>query len=105
MLECMPNGTVTFLDPRSQPAAAQVPYTARFHPPATGNPIRVGLFANGFPDSVAFLGYVEAALAALLPPGTTFQHHNKGNASAVASAEQLTAVVAGADAVVAAYGH
>ncbi len=100
-----PHGTVTFLDPRSQPAAAPVPYTAQFRAPSAGDPIRIGLFANGFPDSVAFLGHVETALAALLPLGTTFQHHNKGNASAVASAEQLSALVAGADAVVAAYGH
>ncbi len=100
---------ITYLDPRSQPAATPLPYTARWSAASdgepNGEPIRIGLFANGFPDSVAFLGHIEAALSPLLPAGTVFVHRNKGNASAVATSEQIHGLAEQSDAVVAAYGH
>jgi hypothetical protein len=64
----------------------------------------VALFANGFPDSVAFLEHVEKALSHELP-GVRFVHLDKGNASALASDEHLTTIADTCSAVVAAYGH
>lgn len=64
----------------------------------------VGLFANGFPDSVAFSEHVGRALQACLP-GLQVRVWNKGNASALASSEQLDEIAAECAAVVAAYGH
>lgn len=64
----------------------------------------VALFANGFPDSVAFLEHVEKALSHELP-GITFVHYDKGNASALASEEHLSSIAESCSAVVAAYGH
>jgi hypothetical protein len=64
----------------------------------------VGLFANGFPDSVAFLEHVGAALTAALP-GVGVRLWNKGNASALASEQHLGEIQAECTAVVAAYGH
>ncbi len=48
----------------------------------------VGLFANGFPDSVAFLEHIGAALTRAIP-GLDVKLWNKGNASALASQQQL----------------
>jgi hypothetical protein len=64
----------------------------------------IGLFANGFPDSVAFSEHVGRALEAHLP-GVQVRVWNKGNASALASAEQLAEIAGACSAVVAAYGH
>ena len=64
----------------------------------------VALFANGFPDSVAFLEHVEKALSHELP-GINFVHYDKGNASALASEEHLSSIAESCSAVVAAYGH
>jgi hypothetical protein len=64
----------------------------------------VGLFANGFPDSVNFLEHVGAAIERELP-GVSVQLWNKGNASALASEEHLAQITASCSAVVAAYGH
>ena len=70
----------------------------------TDGPLTVGLLANGFPDSVAFLDHVEKSLAATLP-SASFRRFDKGNASAVISDAMLDDVVAECQAVVAAYGH
>ena len=64
----------------------------------------IGLFANGFPDSVAFLEHVGAALQRSLP-GVGVKLWNKGNASALASEQHLGEIQAECTAVVAAYGH
>lgn len=64
----------------------------------------IGLFANGFPDSVAFSEHVGRALQAQLP-GVQVRVWNKGNASALASDEQLAEIAGECAAVVAAYGH
>ena len=64
----------------------------------------IGLFANGFPDSVAFLEHVGAALQRAVP-GICVKMWNKGNASALASERHLGEIQAECTAVVAAYGH
>jgi hypothetical protein len=94
--------TVTFVDPRAEPGAPVEVYALGLDLDA--GPVTIGLLANGFPDSVAFLTHVEAALADALPHAT-FRSWNKGNASAVVSAAMLDELVASCDAVVAAYGH
>lgn len=90
-----------FLDPRGVPSRPFEPYdlTAELQP---GD--RVALFANGFPDSVAFLEHLDKALSHELP-GVDFVHFDKGNASALASEEHLSTIAAECSAVVAAYGH
>ena len=90
-----------FLDPRGVPSRPIEPYglTAELNEGDT-----VALFANGFPDSVAFLEHVEKALSHELP-GVNFLHLDKGNASALASDEHLSTIADSCSAVVAAYGH
>ena len=92
---------VQFVDPRGEPAAAAEPYELA-DPLDDG--VVVGLMANGFPDSVAFLDRVEEALGATVP-GATFRRYDKGNASALASDELLDTIAAECRTVVAAYGH
>lgn len=90
-----------FMDPRGVPSRPIDPYelTAELNEGDS-----VALFANGFPDSVAFLEHVEKALAHELP-GVHFLHFDKGNASALASEEHLSTIADTCSAVVAAYGH
>ncbi len=90
-----------FLDPRGVPTRPLEPYdlTAELN---EGD--AVALFANGFPDSVAFLDHVEKALSHELP-GVEFVRLDKGNASALASEDDLRTIADGCSAVVAAYGH
>lgn len=94
--------SVTFVDPRAEPGAAVDPYTLQADLDVDG--LTIGLLANGFPDSVAFLDQIEAALADLLP-AATFKRWDKGNASAVAGPDMLADMAGSCHAVVAAYGH
>ncbi len=65
---------------------------------------RIGLLANGFPDSVEFLAALGESLKALRP-GIAIHAYNKGNAS-IAAGEQLLGEIGGeCVGVVAAYGH
>lgn len=93
---------ITFLDPRSEPGAPVEPYD--LHVDAEAAPLTIGLVANGFPDSEAFLDQVEKALAVAVP-AASFRRWNKHNASSVISDTMLDEVVADCQAVVAAYGH
>lgn len=90
-----------FLDPRGVPSRVIEPYDLSAD---LRDGDSVALFANGFPDSVAFLDQVEQALGARLP-GVSFLRLNKGNASALASDEHLTTIADSCSAVVGAYGH
>jgi hypothetical protein len=92
---------VEFLDPRADPGTAVEPYALSLD---LAQPVTIGLLANGFPDSVAFLDHVGAVLAAALP-AATFRRYDKGNASAVASDQLLDGITAECRAVVTAYGH
>ena len=93
---------IEFVDPRAEPGMPVEAYTLALD--SVEGPIEVGLLANGFPDSVAFLDHVEKALAERLP-GATFLRYDKGNASSVISDSMLDQVVDECTAVVAAYGH
>lgn len=94
--------SITFVDPRAEPGAEIEPYALQADLDADG--LTIGLLANGFPDSVAFLDQVEKALAEALPEAT-FRRWDKGNASAVASPAMLEEMRSTCQAVVAAYGH
>jgi hypothetical protein len=93
---------IEFVDPRAEPGTPVEPYLLGVD--LTTGGAHVGLLANGFPDSVAFLDHVGAALAEELP-GVTFHRYDKGDASSVVSDEMLDTIVAECRAVVAAYGH
>lgn len=67
-------------------------------------PLTIGLLANGFPDSEAFLDHVQKALADAVPHAS-FHRYNKRNASAVVTDAMLDTIVAECQAVVGAYGH
>ena len=95
-------GVIEFLDPRAEPGTPVEPFTLSIDLSSGGGDI--GLLANGFPGSVAFLEHVAAALAEVVP-GATFHRYDKGDASSVVSDEMLDTIVAECRAVVAAYGH
>lgn len=90
-----------FIDPRGERSGPIHPYGLR-----TGltSGTRLGLFANGFPGSVEFLEQVGQAVSRLVP-GLEVQLWNKGNASALASPEDLAEISDTCAAVIAAYGH
>jgi len=90
-----------FVDPQAKPMQAAEPYT--LSTPLREAPV-IGLMANGFPGSVAFLSHIETAIASQVA-GSTFVHWNKGNASRLATADELAALAAECDAVIGAYGH
>ena len=93
---------IQFVDPRAKTSTPVDPYdlSVDLHDEAAV----IGLFANGFPDSVAFLDQVEAALAVSLP-NAAFRRYNKGGASSIASDEMIDTITSECNAVVAAYGH
>ncbi len=93
---------IEFLDPRAEPSAPIELYTPRIDPQT--RPVSIGLLANGFPDSVAFLTQIEEALRRELPDAE-FHHYNKGDASIVVPDEMLDRISRECQAVVAAYGH
>lgn len=90
-----------FLDPRAEPLAVAEPYElSRQLDPGT----TIGLLANGYPDSVAFLTHVEAALSEAFE-GLRFKHYDKGNASVVVNENMIADIKKECHAVIAAYGH
>lgn len=95
-----------FVDPRSPNADPADPYelSIELSADADAGQITIGLLANGFPDSVAFLDHVETALGQRLPE-VRFARYDKGNASIVAPDAMLDEITERCDAVVAAYGH
>jgi hypothetical protein len=96
------NGVIEFLDPRADPGTPVQPYSLSID--LTAGAADIGLLANGFPGSAAFLDHVAAAMAETLP-GATFSRYDKGDPSSVASDQMLDTIVAECRAVVAAYGH
>lgn len=69
-----------------------------------GSGATIGLFANGFSDSAAFLTKIENTLASRLDKAS-FVHMDKGNASRLATDDEVATIAEQCDAVVAAYGH
>ena len=92
---------IEYLDPRAEPGVPVEPFGLSAD---LDGAVDIGLLANGFPDSVAFLEHVEEALRARLPDAR-FHHYNKGDASSVVSDQLLDTIVGECRAVVAAYGH
>ena len=93
--------SIEFHDPRAEP---MVP-AERYEPRADlSRPVVVGLLANGFPDSEAFLEAMERALADRLPQAS-FRHFNKRNASIRVTPAMLEEITAECSVAVAAYGH
>ncbi len=93
---------VTFVDPRGVPATPVESYDLSVDPTAPGR--RVGLLANGFPDSVRFLRAVERALAARLPDAE-FELFDKRDPTTVVSDVLRDQIDQHCDMVAAAYGH
>ncbi len=93
---------ITFLDPRAEPGLATDPYDVSIDPSAPG--VRIGLLANGFPDSAKFLHHVEAALTRALPDAE-FVFADKGDPTTVVSDAMIDDLRDRCGAVVAAYGH
>ena len=93
---------ISFVDPRSEPGVAIEDYGLAID--VESGPVTIGLVANGFPDSEAFLDQVEKALAVAVP-AASFRRWNKHNASSIISDEMLDEVIDDCQAVVAAYGH
>jgi len=93
--------SIQYFDPRAEPMAVAEPYVLRSD---LNGPIVVGLLANGFPDSEAFLEVLEPALAERLPEAS-FRHFNKGNASILVSQHMLKAITENCSVAIAAYGH
>lgn len=94
--------TVEFVDPRAEPGVAIEPYALRLD--AGRADLTIGVVANGFPDSVAFLEELAPALRDTLP-GARVVAFAKPNPSVVANDTLLDAMAAECDGVVAAYGH
>lgn len=90
-----------FCDPRGERSGTVHPYEVAASL-SVGS--QIGLFANGFPGSVDFLGHIGAAVERHAP-GLTTQLWNKGNASALATTEDLDEISDTCSAVIAAYGH
>lgn len=65
---------------------------------------RIGLLANGFPDSMAFLDAVARAFTAAAPD-TRFVRVEKMSPPTPLTPEQVRMLTDDCDAVIAAYGH
>ena len=85
--------TIEFHDPRGEQRRASEAYALALDCEAA---VTIGLLANGFPDSVAFLDAVESALV---------RRYAKPGASAPASADLVARIAGECDALVTAYGH
>ena len=94
--------TVKFLDPRAEPGLPVDPY--RLGLDVTSGPVDIGLLANGFPDSVAFLDQVRPPWRRRSRrPGSTAG--TRGTPRSSAPDAMLAEIPAECRAVVAAYGH
>jgi hypothetical protein len=94
---------IEFHDPRGEVKRESFPYELSLQ--VTGsNQTKIGLLANGFPDSEAFLDQIACVLRET-EPGVEIERYNKGNASIPAPAEMLEDIRKDCHAVIAAYGH
>ncbi|MFO1188119.1 MAG: hypothetical protein U1E97_00645 [Alphaproteobacteria bacterium] len=94
--------SIVYLDPSAEPGVPVEPYLCRLS--ASDETPSIGLLANGYPDSVPFLGHLEAALKALLPRAG-FHQYNKRNAGIVCPPDLMAKIKAENTALVAAWGH
>ncbi len=93
--------TIQFVDPRAKPGAAEEPYELSVN--LTGDQT-IGLLANGFPDSVRFLDFVEQGIQATFPK-LRINRYNKGDATSIAGDQILSSIADECLAVITAYGH
>ena len=93
---------IEFHDPEAPSAVENTPYELSV--PVRGQAIEIGLLANGFPDSEAFLGHLGEALHQL-EPGIRVHAVNKGNPTIPAVGPILEDLKSRCAGVVAAYGH
>jgi hypothetical protein len=93
---------IAFIDPRPPTRLAVDPFVPRPHD-RDGGARTIGLLANGFPDSAAFLTHLAAALDDV---HTEFTWHavTKARPPDPLTDDQLAALTR-CDAVIAAYGH
>ena len=93
--------TIQFHEPRADARKPDQPYRCRLAQAAEPT---LGLLANGFPDSEAFLDAIAAAIMQARP-GVRIRRYNKHGASVPAQPDLIDTIVAECDAVVTAYGH
>ncbi len=93
--------TIQYVDPRGVPAKPADPYELGV---SLGPDTVVGLLANNFHDSIAFLDEVEAALHAQYPSIAT-KRYKKRNASDIASDDLLAKIRSECHGLITAYGH
>lgn len=93
--------SISFHDPRGTSRVTAEPYTCKHA--LIGTPT-IGLLANNFPDSEAFLDAVQRALANALP-SARFARYLKPSASVPANAAMVERIATECDALVTAYGH
>ena len=93
--------SIEFHDPRANPSIAATPYNLQHT--LQGN-ISVGLLANGFPDSEAFLDEVENSLIKALPDAS-IRRYNKHGASVPANDKLMDQIKNECDVFLSAYGH
>lgn len=93
---------IEFHNPEANVATEPIAYELAV--PVRGANVEIGLLANGFPDSVPFLGHLAEALRAL-EPGIRVAHFDKGNPTVPAGEALVREVASRCAGVVAAYGH
>ena len=93
--------SIEFHDPRAKPATPASPYLLSTD---LQGEITIGLLANGFPDSEAFLDEIDEVLAKKLP-GSTIKRYNKHGASVPANDTLMEKIADECDVFLSAYGH
>ena len=93
---------VSFVDPRSPVGGALRAFDELALRPVPKRPT-IGLLANGFPDSAAFLDALGTEIAAVVE-GASFERVTKVSPPTPLTEEQLTQL-SSCHAVIAAYGH
>ena len=94
---------IEYHNPSAAVSVEPVPYDLSV--PVDGDTkTRIGLLANGFPDSVEFLNEIGAAIEALRP-GISIIAYNKRNATMPASEQLLGEIGGECVGVIGAYGH
>jgi hypothetical protein len=93
--------TLQFVDPRGVPSRPADPYVLSLELTPTTT---IGLLANNFPGSVAFLDELEQAIHSSYPELAT-KRYAKPNASDTATTMLMSTIEAECDGLVTAYGH
>lgn len=97
---------ITFMDPTAEPGVPISPYELRLDLDSEADVV-VGLLANSFVDSEAFLSQIAERIA-VDHPRVTFREYDKVSpkrASEVISEERAIAIKNECVAVITAYGH